>query len=103
MQNRTDEAPTGRVMLDMALSLDGFAVGPNYELGGLHGWFLSPLGAEAGWVPCVLESAPDVDRYQPVEGPPPRPRTERGLLDRREHPPRAAWRSVMEGDEHAVR
>jgi len=36
-----------RVLLDMAVSLDGFVAGPNDELGGLHDWFFSPAGAEA--------------------------------------------------------
>ena len=37
----------GSVLLDMAVSLDGFIAGPNGELGGLHDWFFSPAGAEA--------------------------------------------------------
>jgi dihydrofolate reductase len=36
-----------KVLLDMAVSLDGFVAGPNDELGGLHDWFFSPAGAEA--------------------------------------------------------
>ena len=35
------------VLLDMAVSLDGFVAGPNDELGELHDWFFSPAGAEA--------------------------------------------------------
>lgn len=37
----------GKVLLDMAVSLDGFVAGPNDEDGGLHDWFFSPAGAEA--------------------------------------------------------
>ena len=37
----------GKVLLDMAVSLDGFIAGPNDEDGGLHDWFFSPSGAEA--------------------------------------------------------
>lgn len=37
----------GKVVLDMAVSLDGFIAGPNDEDGGLHDWFFSPAGAEA--------------------------------------------------------
>ncbi len=37
----------GKVLLDMAVSLDGFVAGPNDESGGLHDWFFSPAGAEA--------------------------------------------------------
>ena len=37
----------GRVLLDMAMSLDGFVAGPNDEDAGLHDWFFSPAGAEA--------------------------------------------------------
>ena len=36
-----------KVLLDMAVSLDGFIAGPNGELGGLHDWFSSPEGNEA--------------------------------------------------------
>jgi hypothetical protein len=59
--------------------------------------------AGAGRVPRVLASDPDVTRYQPVKSPPARPRTEHSLPDRREHLPRAAWRSMTEGDARAVR
>ena len=34
----------GRVILDMAMSLDGFAAGPNGEDRGLNDWFFSPAG-----------------------------------------------------------
>ena len=34
----------GKVILDMAMSLDGFAAGPNGEDRGLNGWFFSPAG-----------------------------------------------------------
>lgn len=37
----------GKVLLDMAVSLDGFVAGPNDEDGGLHDWFFSTAGAEA--------------------------------------------------------
>ncbi|QIN84671.1 dihydrofolate reductase [Rubrobacter tropicus] len=37
----------GRVLLDMAMTLDGFVAGPNDEDGGLHDWFFSPAGVEA--------------------------------------------------------
>ena len=37
----------GKVLLDMAASLDGFVAGPNDALGGLHDWFFSPAGADA--------------------------------------------------------
>jgi len=46
-RDRTGEAAVGKVLLDMAMSLDGFVAGPNDELGGLHDWFFSPEGAEA--------------------------------------------------------
>jgi dihydrofolate reductase len=35
----------GKVLLDMAMSLDGFIAGPNDEDGGLHNYFFSPSGA----------------------------------------------------------
>ena len=38
----------GKVVLDMAMSLDGFIAGPNNEDGGLHNYFFSPAGATAG-------------------------------------------------------
>jgi hypothetical protein len=31
MQDRTEETSTGKVLLDMAVSLDGFVAGPNDE------------------------------------------------------------------------
>jgi dihydrofolate reductase len=34
----------GTVVLDMAMSLDGFAAGPNGEDRGLNDWFFSPTG-----------------------------------------------------------
>jgi dihydrofolate reductase len=34
----------GKVILDMAMSLDGFAAGPNGEDRGLNDWFFSPAG-----------------------------------------------------------
>jgi riboflavin biosynthesis pyrimidine reductase len=34
----------GKVTLDMAMSLDGFAAGPNGEDRGLNDWFFSPAG-----------------------------------------------------------
>ena len=37
----------GRVLLDMAISLDGLVAGPNDADAGLHVWFFSPAGAEA--------------------------------------------------------
>jgi len=37
----------GKVLLDMAMSLDGFIAGPNDEDGGLHNYFFSPSGATA--------------------------------------------------------
>ena len=41
----------GKVFLDMAVSLDGFAGGPNGEDGGLHDWYFSPVGDG----PVILE------------------------------------------------
>ena len=38
----------GKVVLDMAMSLDGFIAGPNNEDGGLHNYFFSPAGATGG-------------------------------------------------------
>ena len=38
----------GKVILDMAVSLDGFVAGPNNEDGGLHNYFFSPAGATGG-------------------------------------------------------
>jgi dihydrofolate reductase len=38
----------GKVILDMAMSLDGFIAGPNNEDGGLHNYFFSPAGTTAG-------------------------------------------------------
>lgn len=37
----------GKVVLDMAMSLDGFIAGPNDEDGGLHDYFFSPSGDTA--------------------------------------------------------
>jgi len=37
----------GKVLLDMAMSLDGFIAGPNDEDGGLHDYFFSPSDATA--------------------------------------------------------
>ena len=37
----------GKVVLDMAMSLDGFIAGPKGEDGGLHNYFFSPSGATA--------------------------------------------------------
>lgn len=37
----------GKVLLDMAVSLDGFVAGPGGEPNRLHDWFFSPAGAEA--------------------------------------------------------
>lgn len=37
----------GKVLLDMAVSLDGFIAGPNDEPDRLHDWFFSPSGVEA--------------------------------------------------------
>lgn len=34
----------GKVILDMAMSLDGFIAGPNDEDGGLHNYFFAPSG-----------------------------------------------------------
>jgi dihydrofolate reductase len=34
----------GKVVLDMAMSLDGFIAGPNDEDEGLHDWYFSPSG-----------------------------------------------------------
>ena len=34
----------GTVILDMSMSLDGFAAGPNGEDMGLNDWFFSPAG-----------------------------------------------------------
>jgi dihydrofolate reductase len=38
----------GHVVLDMAMSLDGFIAGPNDDDGGLHNYFFSPTDATAG-------------------------------------------------------
>jgi dihydrofolate reductase len=40
----------GKVILDMAMSLDGFVCGPNDEDGGLHNYFFSPSKAIGGVV-----------------------------------------------------
>jgi dihydrofolate reductase len=37
----------GKVILDMAMSLDGFIAGPNDEYLGLYDWFFSPSGGSA--------------------------------------------------------
>ena len=34
----------GKVILDMAMSLDGFAAGPGGEDSGLNDWFFAPAG-----------------------------------------------------------
>jgi dihydrofolate reductase len=39
--------PMGKVILDMAMSLDGFVAGPHDEDGGLHNYFFSPAGDTA--------------------------------------------------------
>ncbi len=36
----------GNVLLDMAISLDGFVAGPNGEDGGLYDWYFAPTGAK---------------------------------------------------------
>ena len=36
----------GTVVLDMALSLDGFVAGPNGDDGGLHDWYFAPSPAD---------------------------------------------------------
>jgi dihydrofolate reductase len=35
------------VILDMAMSVDGFASGPKHEDGGLHDWYFAPQGHDA--------------------------------------------------------
>jgi dihydrofolate reductase len=37
----------GKVLLDMAMSLDGFIAGPNDEDRGLHNYFFSPASGTA--------------------------------------------------------
>ena len=34
----------GTVLLDMAMSLDGFVSGPNNDDAGLHDWYFAPTG-----------------------------------------------------------
>ena len=41
------EATVGKVVLDMAVSLDGYICGPNGEDGGLHDWYFAPDAATA--------------------------------------------------------
>ena len=45
--NRMSPAFTGKVLLDMAMSLDGFVSAPNNDSGGLYDWyFQEPRGAD---------------------------------------------------------
>ena len=43
----TEEAKVGKVVLDMAVSLDGYICGPNGEDGGLHDWYFAADAATA--------------------------------------------------------
>jgi dihydrofolate reductase len=49
-------ASMGKVILDMAMSLDGFVCGQNDEDGGLHNYFFSPSEAIAGVVQEGIQS-----------------------------------------------
>lgn len=46
----------GKVVLDMAMSLDGFVSGPNGEDGGLHDWHFAPSGNASAVVDELLHS-----------------------------------------------
>lgn len=47
----------GKILLDMAMSLDGFIAGPNDEPAGLHDWFFPPSGSvTAGDAEVIDES-----------------------------------------------
>jgi dihydrofolate reductase len=41
----------GKVLIDMAMSLDGFIAGPNNEDAGLHDWYFAPEGS----APAVID------------------------------------------------
>jgi len=47
----------GRVLLDMAVSLDGFIAGPNDEDTGLHDWFFPPSGSVSAGDARVIEES----------------------------------------------
>jgi dihydrofolate reductase len=46
-----------KVLLDMAVSLDGFIAGPNGEDAGLHDWFFPPSGGENAVDARVVEES----------------------------------------------
>lgn len=46
----------GNVVLDMAVSLDGFVSGPNGEDGGLHDWYFAPSGSAAFVIDELMQS-----------------------------------------------
>src|SRR3990172_13085009 len=46
-RRRRGGAIVGKVVLDMAMSLNGFIAGPNDEDSGLHDYFFSPTGETA--------------------------------------------------------
>lgn len=43
------------VLLDMAMSLDGFVAGPNNEDGGLHDWYFAPAGNAIGVIDELID------------------------------------------------
>ena len=59
MQDRPDETSVGKVILDMAVSLDGFITGPNGEDAGLHDWFFPPSGSVSVVDAGVVEESVD--------------------------------------------
>jgi len=49
----------GKVILDMAVSLDGFIAGPNEEDTGLHDWFFPPSGSVGAVDARIVEESVD--------------------------------------------
>lgn len=45
----------GKVLLDMAMSLDGFVAGPNGEDRGLYDWYFAPAGHAVGVIEELLQ------------------------------------------------
>ena len=46
----------GKVLLDMAISLDGFVAGPNGDDVGLYDWYFAPSGAATAIIAELLET-----------------------------------------------
>lgn len=63
----------GTVILDMAMSLDGFVAGPDGGDGGLHDWYFAPSSGDAAVIDELLGSIGAMIIGRKILGDPPEP------------------------------